>query len=443
MELLDGLKQILKMNHKTLTVKGEKVAHNGAVKCTIDGETLYVHGMLPDEIAIVDTNKKHGVYFGDIKEFIKISPHRKDPDELHYLCCSPWQIIEYPTQAEFKKEIISELYSYYREAPNVDFTPADKYYGYRTKVEFSFMSRDNIGNEIPLSLAYHIRNEGKRRMELPSGCELVSENVNKIALEICKRLREVGLTTYELKTLCIRESKIDGKCIAILYSKEKEIPLIETSDIPNLSGFHVWYSTHKSPASVATEKIYGIGNDYLIEEINGVKIKYPWDGFFQNNISVFGKALNRISEYISKDEDLLELYSGVGTIGLLLANKVKKVFGVEINESSVIYAKKNAEENNISNYEAICLPAEKIDSNLIKNYNQIILDPPRSGLHPKLIENIIESSPETIIYLSCNPETQARDYSKLEKKYKIQHIEGFDFYPQTPHVESLIILKKR
>lgn len=431
------------MNQKTFTVTADKIAHNGAATCLAGSETIYVHGMLPGETAIVDVIKKHGAYFGEIREFINISPHRKEPDELHYLCCSPWQIAQYPSQAEYKQNIISELYSYYEDSPKVDFTPADKYYGYRTKVEFSFMSRDSVGNQMPLSIAYHIRNGGKARTELDNGCMLLSENVNKIALSICEKLREKGLTTYELKSLCIRESKTENNCIAILYVKEKDVPTIDVSDIPNLVGYHVWYSTHKSPASVPTEKLSSYGQDYLEENISGIKLRYPWDGFFQNNISVFAKAVKRMSSFVDSKSDLLELYSGVGTIGLMLSHKVPKVLGVEINESSVNLSKDNAKINNITNYEAKAYPAEKIDYDLLKSFNQIILDPPRAGLNPRLIEYLIKAGPETIIYLSCNPETQARDYSKLSEKYKLEHIEGFDFYPQTPHVESLIVLKKR
>ncbi len=431
------------MQQKTFTITSdEKISHNGAAKTIANGETLYVHGMLPGETAIVDVYHKHRVLFGDIREFIDISPSRKQPEELHYMSCSPWQVIQYPTQLALKQDILTDLYSYYKETPSVEFTPAEQYYGYRTKVEFSFVQRDQLGNEIPLSLAFHIRNAGKARVDLPDGCALLSENVNNIALKICEKLREAGLTTYELKALGIRESKTHGTCIAILYVKDKVFQNIDVSDIPNLTGFQVWHSTHKSSAVVATEKIYGWGDEYVEEIIDNIKLRYPWDGFFQNNIKVFGKAVNRMKEFIKKDSNILELYSGVGTIGLILANKAKHIHGVEISESSVELAKSNAIINNISNYTTECLPAEKINSDLIAAYDTLVLDPPRIGLHPDLINQIRKAGPKTIIYLSCNPETQARDYSKLSDMYKIAHIEGFDFYPQTPHLESLLLLNK-
>lgn len=426
-----------------MTVTSTGIAHNGAARCDVGGMSVFVHGMLPGETAVVDTMRKHGVLLGEIKEFISISPHRKAPEELHYLSCSPWQVIQYPTQAALKHEIISDLYGYYDEAPKPAFTPAEQYYGYRTKVEFSFTDRDGIGGDAPLTLAYHIRNAGKSRIALPSGCELLSDNMNTVALAICTKLRDLGLTAFELKALTVRESKSNKICIATLYAKEKTIPEFSIDDIPNLAGIEVWYSTHKSPAAVQTELLWEKGIHTLTEDIDGIELTYPSDGFFQNNIPVFKKAVERMREFLPKDKTLLELYSGVGTIGLLLAKDAKSVHGVEINPSSVALAGANAAQNNISNYTAQCLPAEKINKELIEDFEVLLLDPPRSGLHPKLINSIKSAAPETIIYLSCNPETQARDYADMKDMYAIVHIEGFDFYPQTPHCESLLVLKKR
>ncbi len=431
------------MNNKVITATSTGIAHNGAARCDIGGIPLYVHGMLPNETAVIDMTRKHGVMIGEIKEFIEISPHRKAPEELHYLSCSPWQVVQYPTQAALKQEILNDLYAYYDDAPKVAFTPAEQYYGYRTKAEFSFTDRDGIGGDTPLALAYHIRNAGKSRVPLPEGCALLSDNMNRIALAICGKLRDLKLTAYELKALTVRESKTTNSCIAILYVKEKDIPRFSIDDIPGLDGIEIWYSTHRSPAAVKTELLFESGSHTLTEVIDDVALHYPSDGFFQNNIPVFKKAAQRMLEFLPEGTDLLELYSGVGTIGLLLAKKAKKVHGVEINASSVALAEENAQVNNITNYTAECLPAEKINTELIAAHETLLLDPPRAGLHPKLIKHIKEAGPDTIIYLSCNPETQARDVADLKESYKITHIEGFDFYPQTPHCESLVVLKKR
>ncbi len=427
---------------KTFTVKIEKVAHDGAAKGTFEGSAVHVHAMLPGEEGIVEAYKKHGLYIGVLKEITKASPSRKTPDELHYLSCSPWQIMEYPLQSELKQNMITELFGYYEDAPKVSFVPASQFYGYRTKIEFSFCDRDG-DKEIPLSLAFHERGGGSRRLALPEGCVLASERMNKVALAICERLRAQGYIARDLKTLIVRESKSDGKVLAMLYAKKKEVAQFAVEDIPSLSGFMVFYSTEKSPASVPTKELWMWGDDHLTELINGVSVRYSWDSFFQNNIPVFTSAVEVIHAHLKSDARILELYSGAGTIGLLLAASAKEVKGVEIVERAVGAANMNARINSIENYQAECLPAEKIDAALFDGINTLVLDPPRAGLHPKLLEQIKTKLPPSIIYLSCNPETQARDYSVLAEHYKIDLVQGFDFYPQTPHVECLLILRLR
>lgn len=430
------------MMQNTFPIKVEKIAHDGAAEATHEGKPVRVHGMLLGEEGIVEAHKKHGIWVGVLKELSHASPSRTLPEEIHYLACSPWQVMEYPTQVELKQSLISELFSYYDDAPKCGFTPATKFYGYRTKIEFSFCDRRGE-EEIPLSLAFHERGGGARRLPLAEGCALASENMNKVALLLCERLRKEGYTARDLKTLIVRESKSEGKVLAMLFAKKTEIPQFAVDDIPGLSGFIVFHSTEKSPASVPTRKLWGVGEETLHESILGMDIQYSWDSFFQNNVPVFEEALNMMMNALPSHARILELYSGVGTIGLLLAKNAEHVHGVEIIQGAVDSAKENAARAKLSNYVAECIPAEKMDARLFDKKNVLVLDPPRVGLHPKIIEMIRVKLPQTIIYLSCNPETQARDYSLLAEHYRIDRIHGFDFYPQTPHVESLLVLSVR
>jgi tRNA/tmRNA/rRNA uracil-C5-methylase (TrmA/RlmC/RlmD family) len=432
-----------KRTPKSLIVTSDGFTPSGAAKCFAEGENIEVFGMLPGETAHVDIRKKKKQTSGVITGLITASPHRITPEELHYLSCSPWQVMEYPAQAQAKYDILESLFSNL-DAPKAAFTPAQGYWGYRTKVEFSFTDRDQLGQDAPLSLAFNARGSGgKSRLALDKGCALLSENVNRAAKLIEEKLRAQNLTTFEIKTLILRESKTTGDIIATLYVKAEELAEFDTSDVPHLVGFHAWHSTYKSPASVPTRHLWSHGKETLTETIDGINLEYPWDGFFQNNLPVFEKALARMKEMLPKGLEVLELYSGVGTIGLALTKSAVSIHAVEINPSSVALANKNAKANGITNYTAEALPAEKIDADLIARFSVLILDPPRAGLHPKLIANILAAPPETIIYLSCNPETQARDWKDLAGSYEMIHLEGFDFYPQTPHQESLVVLKRR
>jgi len=427
---------------RTLTIKIERIAHDGAGEMTYNGNPLRVHGMLPHEEGIVDIHRKHGIYLGVLRELKNASPSRKMPEELHYLSCSPWQVMEYPLQMELKRNMLVELFGYYEDAPKIKLTAAHQFYGYRTKVEFSFCDREG-DVAIPLSLAFHERGGGSRRLKLEKGCMLASEEVNRVALAITAKLRDLGYTARDLKTLVVRESKSEKKMLAILFAKAKMINKFSVDDIAGLSGFIVFHSTEKSPASVPTQKLWSVGEESLTESVGGNHVRYSWDSFFQNNIPVFETALLRMKEAVHSGSKILELYSGAGTIGLALAEVASEVHAVEIVEGAVRASNANAEANGITNFHAECLSAEKIDATVLEGKDVLVLDPPRAGLHPKLIGHILEKKPETVIYLSCNPETQARDYSLLKDVYHITSIEGFDFYPNTPHLESLLVLKLR
>ena len=427
---------------KTTTMKVEKIAHDGAAESTYEGKELRVHGMLPNEEGIVEVDKKHGLYVGTLKELTVASDRRKTPEELHFLSCSPWQVMEYALQAELKHSLLASLFEYYDDAPKVSFVSGEQFFGYRTKVEFSFTDR-LLGEPAPLALAFHVRGGRNERIPLPQGCALVSDGMNNVALALCARLRDAGYSARDLKTLVVRESKSTGKILAILFAKKEEVAEFAVDDIPDLSGLIVFHSTEKSPASVPTKKLWSFGEETLPESVSALELSYSWDSFFQNNIPMFESALTVMKSHLPKDSDVLELYAGIGTIGLVLASDAKTVRGVEIVPGAVLSANENAKRLGIVNYSAECIPAEKIDSTTIHHSDVLVLDPPRAGLHPKVIKMIREVLPKKIIYLSCNPDTQARDYAALQSHYRIDVCTGFDFYPQTPHLESLLVLSLR
>ena len=433
---------MLSYMQKIISMKVERIAHDGAAETLHDGLCVRVHGMLPEEEGVVEITKKRKIYEGTLKELTRASVRRKTPEELHYLSCSPWQVMEYPLQAELKHDLLVSLFGYYDDAPKSSFVPAEQFFGYRTKVEYSFTDRNGAGSA-PLSLAFHVRGGGNLRIALHEGCALASEGMNRVALSVCARLRDEGYVARDLKTLVVRESKSTGKFIAILFAKNSAIAEFPVSDIPNLSGFIAFHSTEKSPASVPTEELWRWGDASLEESVDGLRLRYSWNSFFQNNIPMFVRALALMRAHIAPDARILELYSGVGTIGLALANDAKEVRGVETIVSAVESANANAHALGLVNYSTIGISAEKMEAKLMDGINVIVLDPPRAGLHPKVIGMLRTACPAQIIYLSCNPETQARDYALLSDLYRIDRCTGFDFYPQTPHLESLLVLSLR
>lgn len=429
---------------KTFTVSIERLAHDGAGEGVYEGKPVRVMGMFPFEEGIVEGYTKKGLWIGTLREIIRASPSRKNPEELHAMTCGPWQTITYPLQLELKRGILEELYAYYPDAPKPSFHGTEHFYGYRTKIEFSFTDRDVLGDPFPLTLAFHARGGGSRRVALPKGCLLASEEMNRAAILILQKLRTLGLAARDLKTLILRESKANKKLLALLFAKSPRVPPFDITDIPNLSGLIVFYSTEQSPASVPTKELWRIGDGFLDEIILGMRIRYPWDAFFQNNVPMFESAMHAIANATEKNASVLELYAGVGTMGLWLAKeKDARVHGIEVIPAAVDFAKMNARQNHLEHYTAECISAEHMDARIIEGRDMLLLDPPRSGLHPGVIAMIREKPPPTIAYLSCNPETQSRDYSAIRDLYTIITIVGYDFYPQTPHLESLLLLKRR
>jgi 23S rRNA (uracil1939-C5)-methyltransferase len=192
------------------------------------------------------------------------------------------------------------------------------------------------------------------------------------------------------------------------------------------------------------ELVYQEAPAELTETLADTTITYPYDSFFQTNPLVFTHTLERIIESATGSNQVVELYSGVGAIGLPLARHVGQVTGIEVVPSAVEYAGRNAAANQIKNYKEIMAPAEAIEKALMNNIDTLIVDPPRAGLHPKVIRRIQEQPPAKLIYLSCNPVTQARDLAALlTSHYQAEPVSAFDFYPGTLHLESLAILNRR
>jgi 23S rRNA (uracil1939-C5)-methyltransferase len=316
--------------------------------------------------------------------------------------------------------------------PHLAITAPERRFGYRNKIEFSFYINDD--DEINLSF---FGRSSKRKLPIES-CELALPVINSVGKYILAWIREQNIPFRSLKSLIIRGSQ-DGKAIAALFMKDKlqlELPSLNTQ----LVGMQLIYSTHKSPASVITEMLQSAGEQEMHETVAGVDFAYGPHSFFQVYVPVFEKALAAIARHVPEGAQLLDFYAGVGSIGLPLAQHAKHVTLVESNAEAVEFAKKNIVQNTIKNAQAYCAPAEAM-TELITSDKILILDPPRAGLHEKVVQRILETRPPKVIYLSCNVSTQARDLQMLTNDYKLTSLELFNFFPATPHIEGLAVLE--
>lgn len=404
------------------------------------GRVVRACGVLPGEqVRVRILRRKRSVFLAEPEEILVAAPERVAPREAHYLSCSPWQVMAYDAQVAAKRHILEELFSQAagRETRVAAFYPSAQTFGYRNKLEFSFTEQDGV-----LRLAFFARFGPFRKVALENGCALGSEAMNVAAQEVVARLNAARVPLAKLKSLVVRQSRTSGEVITILFARGEAFPAIEFP-LTGSAGFVLAASPPQSPASVVAKVLHQQGRQELEEEIAGMRVVYPFDGFFQNHVALFETALDRMREYVSEGRLVVELYAGAGVIGLALCDRAAKIVAVESHPVSAEYARRNAERLGAGHYEVREGAAERVSPDLLRSADVLLLDPPRTGLHPKLVNKILDARPPRIVYLSCNPLNQARDCALLGENYELVALEGFDFYPQTPHIEALAILDRK
>ena len=399
---------------KNLSLKVEKFVPGGEALATLslpgspeDGKKVFLLNALPGEIVEeLEITKQKSSYLKAVATKIKTpAKNRIVPKDPCFLSTSPWQILSYPSELEEKRALVEESL---KEAKiplsNLEIEPVKtdgKDFFYRNKMEYS-LYWDNSDNLI--YLAFHARST-HRKIKVASS-SLERPEIAERALKIVEELNNAHASARDYQSLLLRANQ-EGIVSGGLFKKNRPHPVFEN----------------------------------LTDKILGVEYSYSPNGFFQINLPVYELALKEIRKEInaSSCEKVLDLYSGVGTIGLSVARD---------RNLTLVESDKNAYRELVNNCKSS--PAHPILSksedalNFIEPDQIVILDPPRAGCDKKLIDRLLSVLPEKIIYLSCNPSTQARDVAALLLKgnYKITKISPFNFFPRTPHIENLIVLEK-
>ncbi len=408
----------------------EKLVHGGQGIATLsDGRKVFVWNALPGEKVAIELRKSKKSHAEATAEtIITSSKDRVEPKDEAYLSTSPWQIMGFAAENTYKKEILTEAMQreHVEYSPAIDFFHDDREWHYRNKMEYSFW-----GDENGLHLAlFHRGSHGKR---IVHGSSIAMLSIDEAAEKIRSVLQKKGTRASRLKTVVVRSNQA-GQTVAALFVKDEDFPEInELSDI--CSGLVVYFSNPKSPASVATKELYRYGDIELTDDIKGFRTVYNVNSFFQVNIPVFELALESIRVHIAGVSPRVDMYSGVGT----MVRPLEATALVEIDKHNIEMAKRNVSDSQV---EIIFASAEHAVAH-IPSEGALIVDPPRAGLHAKVVDALLDNGPEVIAYLSCNPSTQARDLAQLQNMYEIIIIEGYNFFPKTPHIESLAILRRK
>lgn len=419
----------------------KKIVYPGRSLADTDGKVVFTNEGLPGEVVEVEPLREKTSYIeARTVGIIEPSARRVEPRCGHFRACSPWQNMEYALQLEIKGGQVREIFSreLQIELGRLEVVPSPKIWGYRNRARFRVLRQDNgpfAAYHEPGSEAAFIRTER---------CELLPDEMNGLLGAVLGRIGKGnldGVTDIE-----IRRSAADGRMLIVLgLGPGAELGAVREAvgglkDNYPLAGIVGLLNDRKKTSEVPL-----LGKGFIEENVGGTRLQIGARSFFQVNIDQLAAVAGELRRIAAASDEprIADLYCGVGTFGVLLAPGAKEVFGVESEEANIRFLKRNLAQNGIGNY-AVCegTSEEWIGQILDRNVDLLILDPPRKGLAPGLARALADDPVRTLTYLSCNPATLARDLKILLQAYELAEVKVFDFFPHTPHIETLTVLNR-
>lgn len=464
---------------KEIVLTIESIGFEGISIAREEGKVYFVKGGLPgDKVRAGILKNKKNYTDARLLEVLEPSPDRVEPKCEYFGSCGgcSWQSLKYEKQIEWKRKHIIDAFERLGkiEAKLYNETmPSPKQFEYRNKMEFSFgdskwLTLEQIASEETIdrsfALGLHVPGRYDKIIDIDK-CHIQSEIGNKIINIMRAKALEIGVLPYSstkndglLKSIVIRYSLANNEIMTILVSRpasnDKDEKFIKwyaedfANEIPEVNEvIHAVNNTRNTFASGDLTVYKGKG--YITEKILGIDYRISPFSFFQTNSSSLDNFISLIVEtaQIEKDQVVWDLYCGTGSITLPASKKGGKVIGIELVESSIKDAKSNAKLNGIENAEFYCedLHSTNISEKLLKlpKPDTIIVDPPRAGMNPNMVNLILEFNPKRVVYVSCNPATQARDIALMQDKYYINTVTPVDMFPHTYHVESVAELIRK
>lgn len=451
------------------------ISSEGKSVAKVDGMVIFVDGGVPGDVAdVMITRKKNNYAEGHVVTIKKASPNRLQPKCEHFGHCGgcKWQHMNYETQLVFKQKTVADALTRIGHLDISTLKPifANKEdYFYRNKLEFSFSDKKWLTNEEVKSgveidnrnaLGFHIPKMFDKILDIKN-CYLQEEPSNSIRNEIRDFANKHELTFFGvrnktglLRTLMIRSSS-NGELMVLIQFFENQpenIELLLTHlkiKFPQITSLQYVINQKGNDTLQDLEIITFYGRDHIFEEMEGLKFKISAKSFYQTN-SPQAYELYKITRDLSGltgNEVVYDLYTGTGTIANFVAKKAKKVVGVEYVEDAVIDARNNSEFNGIKNTLFYAGDMKDVlNDEFVSKHGKpdvIITDPPRAGMHEDVISVILNAAPKRIVYVSCNPATQARDLAMMVGHYDIKLIQPVDMFPQTAHVENVVLLERK
>ncbi|MDX1364669.1 MAG: 23S rRNA (uracil(1939)-C(5))-methyltransferase RlmD [Arenibacter latericius] len=469
----------MRRKNKRQIFENVEVVDAGAKGKTIgkapDGRVIFLTNTVPGDVVDVQTTKKRKAYFeGEATHFHTLSPKRVTPVCEHFGVCGgcKWQDMGYEHQLFYKqKEVENNLRRIgHLELPEtMPILGSKKQYFYRNKMEFSFsdsrwltLDEINSGEEIKdkNALGFHIPGMWDKILDIKK-CHLQEDPSNAIRLEIKDFAINNNLSFFNprnqyglLRTAMIRTSSTGEIMVMVQFfedDQEKRELLMDhlATTFPEITALLYVVNQKQNDTIYDQEIICYSGRDHIFEEMEGLQFKITAKSFYQTNSDQAYELYKITREFagLTGEELVYDLYTGTGTIAQFVARNAKKVVGIEAVPEAIADAKANAERNNIPNVHFFVGDMKNVfNESFITTHGKpdlIITDPPRDGMHKDVVQQILNISPEKVVYVSCNSATQARDLELMKEDYEVAKVQPVDMFPQTHHVENVVLLKKR
>jgi 23S rRNA (uracil1939-C5)-methyltransferase len=444
-------------------------AAQGNCVARVNDKVVFVKYAAPGDVADIRVSgKKKKFLIADIENLITPSIQREDTFCAHFGTCGgcKWQHLKYEYQLAFKEQEVKDALQRIGKVEPEEYLPivgAAKTREYRNKVEYTFSNKawiDEFDKENPEqknALGFHVPKRFDKVLDLDE-CHLMPPEANNIRLFVKKTAEENNISFFDirqntglLRNLMVRRTSL-GHWMVLLAISKKEEALIETI----LGGLKEKFSFITSLLYVVNNKqndtIYDLpvhtywGDNFIEEKIGDYTFMIRPKSFFQTNTEQAKVLYDLAKEFadLKENEIAYDLYTGTGSIAIYNSAGANKIIGIEYVEDAVIDAKENAVKNGVTNCSFFAGDMKKVlNDSFIKEHGKpdvIITDPPRDGMHTDVVAKILEMEPKRIVYVSCNPATQARDLALLDEKYTIKKSRAVDMFPHTHHVENVVLL---
>lgn len=471
-----NLNMARKKKEKTIlhNVLIEEVAAEGNAIARVDGKVLFVPQAVPGDVAdICVTKSKKNYMEGYVADIIHPSPYRQKPFCIHYGICGgcKWQPLPYRMQLEAKeKQVYDQLVRIGKlDVPEIEpIIGSERQRYYRNKLEFTFSKRrwllegenpDEVTGNDRLGLGFHVGRFFDKVLDIKE-CHLQPDPSNDIRLFIKRHALENGIEFFDLRehtgvlrNLTIRTASSGETMIILSVTRfdEKIAELLNAvaDNFPQISSVYYFINTKANDSTSDLTAVLYRGKDTIYEEMEGLRFRIGPKSFFQTN-SLQAYNLYKVAREfagLTGKETVYDLYTGTGTIAQFVSSRASKVIGIEYVREAVEDAAANCRDNGISNCEFFAGDMKDIlTGEFLQEHGRpdvIILDPPRAGIHPDVAKTILEAAPERIVYVSCNPASQARDIALLSERYSIGRVRPVDMFPQTHHVENVVLLNRK